>query len=288
MQKLKLQFFVLAVLVGIVVTLAPAASSSYKGSGLLTVAVLDIGQGDAIYIEAPNGNQALFDAGNGDEIISKLREVMHAGDDSINVALATNPDRDHIGGFASVFETYEVGVVFEPGTVSTTKTYEAFQKASENEGSKYYLARKGTRITLDQEKGVYIDILFPDRDVSKFERNDGSIVAKLTYGATSFLLTGDSTTVTEGLIAKSSPELLDVDVLKVGHHGSRTSTSEELLRLATPKYAAISYGEGNSYGHPHLEVVERLKKHGVEVHGTGEEGTIVFVSDGKTVSVAQD
>lgn len=285
MQKLKLQLFVLVVLVGVIISLAPKTVDTRQNANLLTVAVLDVGQGDAIYVEAPNGNQALFDAGNDAAILKVLKEVMHPSDTTINLVFATNPDRDHIGGFASVYDAYTIGATYEPGTISTTKTYDTFQDAIKNEGTPNYLARKGTHIVLDEAHGVFIDIIFPDRDVRSFSRNDGSIVVRLTYGATSFLLTGDSTMVTEHMMAQSSPEMLDVDVLKVGHHGSRTSTGDELLKLATPNYAAISYGQENSYGHPHPEVMSRLRKYNIEVYETAKEGMVVFESDGKGVWV---
>ncbi len=287
MQKLKIQLFVLVVLVGVIMSLAPKTIDTRQDSNLLTVAVLDVGQGDAIYVEAPNGNQALFDAGNDASILKVLKEVMHPNDTTINLVFTTNPDRDHIGGFASIYDAYTIGATYEPGTISTTKTYDAFQDAIKNEGTPDYLARKGTHIVLDEAHGVFIDIIFPDRDVSSFSRNDGSIVARLTYGATSFLLTGDSTTVTEHMMAQVSPEMLDVDVLKVGHHGSRTSTGDELLKLATPTYAVISYGQDNSYGHPHPEVMSRLQKYNVQVYETAKEGTVIFESDGKGVWVKE-
>ena len=131
--------------------------------------------------------------------------------------------------------------------------------------------------------GAFLDILFPDRDVPGLETNTASIVAKLTYGATSFLFTGDSPKSIEGYLAALEGPGLDSDVLKVGHHGSKTSTSDELLGLVSPSYAVISAGAGNRYGHPHAAVLDALSRFGVERLGTYERGTIIFKSNGTDV-----
>jgi len=254
----------------------------------LKVVVLDVGQGDAIYIEAPNGNQVLFDAGKGSLILEKLKEVMPVGDKTINVIFATNPDSDHIGGIDEVLDEYEVGAVFEPGTISTTKTYQTFKKAVSEENAKFLLARSGTSLVLDEEHGVVIKILFPDQDVKKWTRNDGSIVARLDYRESSFLLMGDATTVTENYLIKKYGEIIDIDVLKIGHHGSHTSTSARFLEFTSPEYSVVSYGMGNSYGHPRQDVLDRVKKSQSELFGTGLLGNITFVGDGQDISVSSE
>ena len=143
------------------------------------------------------------------------------------------------------------------------------------------LARRGMRVELGG--GAYLDILFPDRDTDGFETNTASVVAKLTYGTTSFLFTGDSPKAIEEYLATLDGAALDVDVLKIGHHGSKTSTSDQLIGFASPAYAVLSAGKDNRYGHPHQEVLERLARFGVEPLGTYERGTIVFESDGREV-----
>ncbi len=257
-------------------------------SNILKVVVLDVGQGDAIYIEAPNGNQVLFDAGKDGKILQKLHEIMPSGDTSINAIFATNPDADHIGGIDEVLHAYEVGAIFEPGTISTTKTYQTFRQAVSDEeglpagqaGAQFLLARAGTKLVLDEKNGVVIEILFPDQNVSRWTRNDGSIVARLTYGESSFILMGDATSVTENYLIKKYGSVLDADVLKVGHHGSRTSTSGKFLEYVTPEISVVSYGAGNSYGHPHPDVVSRIGAVGSEFFGTGELGEILIETNG--------
>ncbi len=146
------------------------------------------------------------------------------------------------------------------------------------------LGRAGERIVLDAENEVYFDILFPDRDVEKWSRNDGSIVGRLVYGETSYMLMGDSTEKTEAALLAAYPaEILESDVLKLGHHGSKTSSSKPWLEAVAPAHAMISAGCNNSYGHPHQEVTDRLDTLKIEHFVTCENGNIEIDSDGKTI-----
>src|SRR3989344_2692335 len=159
-------------------------------TGLLTVAFLDIGQGDAIYIEAPNGNQVLVDGGSGRQILRALGEVMPFYDHSLDVVIGTHPDADHIGGLPFVLDRFAVGAVLEPGVGSDTNVYREFKKRPSDGRRIHLLARRGLRLRLDRE--VTLDILFPDQEMIGWETNTASIVARLVYGDTSFFLTGDS------------------------------------------------------------------------------------------------
>jgi competence protein ComEC len=255
-------------------------TTSKKG---LTFAMLDIGQGDALFIESPTGTQVLFDSGPTRNILGRLRQVMSPLDRSIDAVVITNPDADHIGGLQEILKNYEVGVVLEPGTFNSSKTYENLKNEIGKQNIKNILAQKGTR--LDLGGGAVIDILFPNQDVSLWDPNDGSVVAKLTYGETSVMLTGDSTTKTEKIIlGEHSLAALDSTMLKVGHHGSRTSTSSEFIKAISPTYAIISLGEDNKYGHPHKETLDTLASMGVQILRTDLLGTIIMQSNGKDVS----
>ena len=246
---------------------------------LLTVAFLDVGQGDSIYIEAPNGNQLLVDAGAGREVLSELAEVMPVGDRSLDAVIGTHPDKDHIGGLLDVIRSYEVGQYLEPGVPADTLIYEELKRAIAEKGIPVTLARRGMAIVLDEANGVRLDILLPDRDVSGMETNDASIVARLSYASTSVMLTGDAPTKAERHLVSLGNDIAS-DILKAGHHGSRTSTGEEFLRAVAPRYAVISVGKSNRYGHPHPEVLARLVSFGIPALRTDEEGTVVFMSDG--------
>ncbi len=246
-----------------------------SSSGVLTVAVLDVGQGDAIFIESPSGAQIMFDGGSPRKSLAPLRKIMSPFDRTLDAIIITNPDADHIGGFADILKNYEVGLVLEPGTYNSSKTYQNLKKEIQDKKIKNILAKKGMRINMGA--GAVIDILFPDRDVSNWSTNDGSIVARLSYGETSMMLTGDSTSKTEKrILENNSMDELESDILKVGHHGSRSSTSYDFAKEVAPEYAIISDGKDNSYGHPHQEVLDTLAEFGVQILRTDELGTIVL------------
>ena len=246
----------------------------------LTFGMLDVGQGEALYIESPNGAQILFDAGPARKILAPLRSVMSPFDRTLDVIVITNPDADHIGGLADILKYYQVGLVLEPGTQNSSKTFQNLKTKIKDQKIPVILAKKGMRINMGD--GAVIDILFPDRDVSSWSTNEGSVVAQLRYGATSIMLTGDATSETEKIILASNPQKeVKSKILKVGHHGSRSSTSAAFFRAVAPDYALVSLGKGNSYGHPHPEVLETLGEFGAKVFRTDLLGTIILKSDGK-------
>ena len=276
-KKYRLHFVLLLLLCAVVFIFYISWNDSQRG---FTFAMLDVGQGDALFIESPTGTQILFDVGPHGKVLSELSHVMPFYDKSIDAVFITNPDADHIGGFLDVLKNYSVGKVFEPGTVNDSKTYQNLKTEIKNKNIPDILAKKGMK--LDLGGGAIIEILFPDRDVSNWERNDGSIVARLTYGETSFMLMGDATKKTEKIIlSENSPEDLQSVFLKTGHHGSHTSSSLEFVKAVSPKYSLISVGAGNKYGHPHKETLEILSSIGSEILRTDEKGTIIIKSDGQ-------
>ena len=194
-----------------------------RGDQRLTVAFLNVGQGDAILISTPDDQQILIDGGPDSAVLSGLSRVMPFYDRSIDVVVATHPDMDHIGGLIDVLERYNVEFVIDPGAKSDTAVYGGLEKTIAKKGIKKILARRGMKVVL--QNGAYLLILFPDRDVADMDSNDASIVAKLVYGDTSFLLTGDSPKKIEHYLASIDPNSLNVDVLKAGHHTSSTSPS---------------------------------------------------------------
>ncbi|MBP9711852.1 MAG: MBL fold metallo-hydrolase [Candidatus Pacebacteria bacterium] len=246
---------------------------------ILTFAMLDVGQGDALFIESPSGTQILVDAGPPGKLLSALSKVMSPFDRHIDAIVITNPDADHIAGFLDVLKVYQVDMVLEPGTINDSKLYQNLEEQIKYKKIPAVLARKGMQ--LDLGGGVFIDILFPDRDVRVWSTNDGSIIARLSYGDTSIMLTGDSTIKTEQIVlSENSPESLKSTILKVGHHGSRTSTGNAFTKTVAPTYALISNGKDNNYGHPHRETLKTLELFGVKVMRTDLLGTIIMKSDG--------
>ena len=221
-----LKWYLLGILFIATVSIWYTVSAS-TGGNRLTVAFLDVGQGDSIYIEAPNGNQVLVDGGSSKKVLRELGEVMPFYDRSIDVVVATHPDKDHIGGLIPVIENFSIDAVFEPGVESDTKIYQLLESIIKEKEIKKVLARRGMVIWLDKKNGVYLRILFPNQDVSGWDTNDASIVAELNYGERSFLLTGDSPRGIENYLIYLDGDNLKTDVLKLGHHGSKTSNSEE-------------------------------------------------------------
>lgn len=280
-HRVKIYTLLLLVIVNAFVWYAVLAESR---GGKLTVAYLDIGQGDAIFIEAPNGAQALIDGGPpSGKVLSELGRVMPFYDRDIDVVIATHPDQDHIGGLPEVFARYHVGVLFEPGIPSDNGDYQAMEQAGEKAGVKKILARAGMKIHLD--KNTTLEIFYPDRDLpARTDTNRASVVMRLTYGNESFLFTGDLPIAEEEYLATKDGPLLRSNVLKFGHHGSHTSTSEMFLADVAPEYGVVSAGLDNRYGHPHKEVLDLAEKYHVPVLRTDLQGRIVFTTDGTTLS----
>ena len=257
------------------------AVSAESRNGVLTVAFLDVGQGDAVFIETPSGNQMLIDGGGGRAVLRGLSSFLSFFDRRIDLVLATHPDRDHIGGLPEVLRRYRVGGLIQNGASGKSAAYEALRRYGEEANVAIIAGMRGSRIALD--KDVFVDILFPDRDVEGWDTNTASIVALLTYKNTSFLFTGDAPREVEEYLVGIDGARLDADVLKLGHHGSKTSSSEKFIDIVSPKYAVVSAGRDNRYGHPHAEVLDILEERGVEVYRTMDSGTITFVSDGVSV-----
>jgi len=251
--------------------------------GVLTVAFLDVGQGDAVYIEAPNGNQVLIDSGRSKAVLRELNKVMPFYDRSIDVLLATHPDQDHIGGFPDILKRYDVDFFLDSGRESDSAVYEEVLQLTVVDDIKKIQARRGMVVMLDDD--VHLNILFPDRDVRDVESNTASVITQLVYGETEFMLTGDSPKTIEEYLVMLDGENLESDVLKAGHHGSKTSSAEAFVGFVSPKYSVISAGKDNKYGHPHKDVIDVLNQFGSAILSTGDSGIIVFESDGENVFI---
>jgi len=258
--------------------------NSSLSTDVLKVSFLDIGQGDSILIEAPNGVQLLVDAGPDGEVVRQLGKVMKFYDHSIDLMLETHEDSDHISGFVDVLDRYEVGEKLVYGTsTKDTETVEVLENSLLENDVPIRQVAQGDKIILDSKNNIYVEVISPFKG-QKGSPNDLSVVLKVVYAETELLLTGDiSETIERGLIASYGNQL-ESDVLKIGHHGSRTSTSDEFLKVVNPKYAVIQVGKENKYGHPDPDVLERIKGKNIEILRNDEEGTVVLTSDGKEFS----
>lgn len=249
----------------------------------LSVYVLDIGQGDAIFVEAPNGNQILIDGGPNKKILEELGKIMPFYDRTIDAIMLTHPHEDHLNGLIEVLKNYKVGAVLESGNSGKTSAYNEFQKIIKEKNIPLFLTKQGMKLDIDN--GAELNILLPVLNIPQGGIHDQMVVGKLTYGNNSFMLTGDMEQNLEDYLVSVQKENLKSDVLKTGHHGSRTSTSKEFLGWVSPEYAVISAGTKNKYSHPHKEILERLERFGIKIFRTDENGTIVIKSDGENINI---
>ena len=245
----------------------------------IEVHFIDVGQADAILIKAPTGENMLIDAGNNadrPEVVSYLKKQ---GINKIDVLVGTHPHEDHIGGLDNVINSFDIGQIYMPKVSHTTKTFEDVLIAIQNKGLKVTTPVPGSTFDLGTAKCT---ILAPNN--SSYEGlNNYSIVVKLEYGNTSFLFTGDAESVSEQEMLSKGYDL-KTDALKIGHHGSDSSTTQAFLDAVNPKYAIIMVGKDNSYGHPSKVVMDRLQAKSVAVYRTDENGTIVATSDGNNIT----
>jgi len=275
---------ILLIIVAIFVHFGPALSNGISAAvfasdvDVLTVAFLDVGQGDAIFIETPDGVQILIDGGPDSGVVRELSKMMPFFDRTLDVVIATHSDKDHIGGLVDVLSRYEVKTIVRTENINDTDVAKRFDEVQALEGAEVFIARAGQQLQLGASTTLLV--LSPEGNPAQWESNTASIVAQLEYGEHTFMLTADAPASIEEYIAKNYGSIIESDVLKLGHHGSRTSTSDIFLDTVLPKFAVVSAGEDNSYGHPHQEVVSALTMRGIKILETGKVGTIVFTSDG--------
>lgn len=255
---------------------APAVKVN-NSSETLTVHYFDVGQGDSEFIEFPNGECMLIDAGTADCGEDIVDEIEQLGYDSIDYLVATHPHADHIGGMQFVIESLDVENIYMPRALTDTRTYENLLSAISKSGLKISTAKAGK--TIVDDSGLKAEFLSPVSE-SYEELNNYSCVMKLTYEGSSFLFTGDAEKEVEEELVSLSCSTLDCDVLKAGHHGSRYSSTNDFLRAVSPDIAVISCGRGNTYNHPHTQALDRLNKAGAQIYRTDELGEIIITTSG--------
>ena len=248
----------------------------------LAVTFFDVGQGDSILIEGPTGVQVLIDGGPSTVVVRELGQRLPFWDKSLDAVIATHPDADHIGGLPEVLNRFAVGHIMEPGATSDTTAWSALVSATNAElesGAQHIVPHRSMRIALGGSAHAYV--LYPTGDGNGVkDTNSASVIVRVVYGNTSFMLTGDAPAAVERELVAAYGSELQSTVLKAGHHGSKTSSSAEFIEAVAPQYVVFSRGCDNRYGHPAPEVVERFNNLKIPGYDTCRDGTITIRSDG--------
>lgn len=252
-------------------------SSDTALAGNLKVHYINVGQGDSILIEQGN-HSMLIDAGNNGDSELVKNYVVSQGVNSLDFLIGTHPHEDHIGGMDYIINSLKVGKIYMPKATSTTKTFKDVVLAAQNKGVKVTNPTPGASFKLGQ---ATCTMLAPNGSTYK-ELNDYSIVIKVQFGENIFMFNGDAEATSEMEMVKKGFDL-KAHVLKVGHHGSNSSTCVNFLDAVNPEYAVISVGKGNSYGHPSSSTMSRLQAKGIKIFRTDENGTVIAISDGKNI-----
>lgn len=278
------RWYILAALAVAAVAVWGAVLSVEARLERLFIHVLDVGQGDAIFIEAPGGVQILIDGGPDKSVLTELGKVMPFWDRSIDALVLTHPHADHLAGLIAVLERYEVGMVIESGVNHSIAEYAVWKSEIARQGIRRIAASRGQVLRFG---GAQLMVLSPFRafdGITSKNIHDASVVLELYFASSTALFMADAEAAMERAFFASggdAPWPDGIDILKVGHHGSKTSTSKAFLSAARPRYAVISAGRKNRYGHPAQEVLDRLANAGVEVFRTDLGGATTFVSDGR-------
>jgi competence protein ComEC len=316
MQSRKLSVIHLVIILCLSVFAFSTHSIASQKNGLLKIHFFDIGQGDSIFIETPSGQQILVDGGPGNTVLSKLGEVMPFYDKDIDVLVVSHPHADHIVGLIDVLGRYEVKNIIEAGESYNSSEFKAWQEAVAGENvpicPEQSLVGKSRILDfvitpcvnkigtnnieaiankiIDFGDGVTLTILHPFESVvgdNPKNPHDDGVVAMLKYGEFEVMLTGDIETKVERRLIMEGYDL-DSDVLKVGHHGSKTSSSEEFLSAVSPEVAIIQVGVKNRYGHPSPEVLERLENYDIKYYRNDLNGDIKLTSDGTNYLISTE
>ena len=277
MREISILFVVVALALGLAGCVF-ADHSLVVPPGTLAVHFIDVGEGDSILLDIGDKEVLIDGGGKSPGVVRYIDDYV---DGRLEVMVATHPHADHIGGLISVLRAFEVDEIWLNGDTSTSQTYSQFMSAVNSEGAQVFTARRGDTI---QAGNLTFNVLHPAN--LNGSTNDDSIVLSLSYGQIDFLFTGDVEQEAEAsMLVQSVVPVPDVEVLKVGHHGSRTASSMQFLQVIKPECAIYMAGQDNSYGHPHEEAIANLCEVGAQIYGTDIHGTVVVTTDGATYDV---
>ncbi len=250
-------------------------------NNLLKIHYLDVGQGDSIFIELPNNETMLIDAAESNQSENIINYIKNLNYQKIDYVIGTHPHTDHIGGLKDIINTFEIGKIYMPKAVSTTKTYESLLMAIKDKNLKINTAKAG--ISIIDTNTLKINILAPNNDTYT-ELNNYSVVTKITYGTTKFLFMGDAEKLSENEIKED----VSADVIKIGHHGSNTSSGLNFIKKVNAKYGIISVGLNNKYNLPKEETITNWENSGTKIYLTSTNGTITATSDGTNIKIESE
>jgi len=257
----------------------------------LKVDFLDVGQGDSAFIQTPDNHDILIDGGPDSSVLGKLSSLLPFWQKSIDLVILTHPESDHMQGLLDVLQRYKADYILWSGVKKSAPEYDAWLNVlakQKKAGAKIITAVAGQEI---KAGNVSIDTIYPLKSLAgedmKNTSNDTCVVSRLIFGKKSFLFTGDISSVAEKEIVDSGENVLS-DILKVAHHGSKYSTSDIFLAAVEPKVAVISVGAKNTYGHPTIEVLQRLAKFGIKIFRTDKNGDVDFISDGNSIKLLKN
>lgn len=256
-------------------------TNSLTPKNYLKVNFLDVGQGDSILFQTPNGGKIIVDGGRDKSVLTRLGNELNFYEKDIDLVIATHDDLDHVGGLIDVLKRYKVKVLLYSLPDSENFLSKELVRIANEKNTKIVHAKSIGEISTSDN--LSIRILFPVKNMSGSESNDASIVTQFIFGNSKFLLTGDLAQTGEIFLANQYGESLQSNVLKLGHHGSDSSTHPKFIQTVQPDVAVVSAGKNNSFGHPHRSVVELLNKFGIKVLRTDESGTITFYSNGLNI-----
>lgn len=260
-------------------TISNKKESFNNSKETLKVYYIDVGQADAIMIENEN-EFMVIDGGNNNDGPLLVKYYQSLGITDFKYVIGTHPHEDHIGGLDDIIDNFNVGTIYIPDAITTTQTFEDLLDAIERKNMTYEVPNIDNTFTLGD---ATLKIIYTGTDTT--DLNNTSIVLKMTYGKDTFLFTGDATDTTEKKILNKD---IEAEVLKVGHHGSKYSSTTEFLKKVNPKYAIISVGKNNNYGHPAINTISKLNKLNIETHRTDEEGTIIIESNGNGIKISSE
>ncbi len=279
------RFWRLCVLLALLITLTACtvlpqqpATPTDTAESKLRVHVLDVGQGDSTFVELPDGSTLLIDGGEKEygQIVTEYIKAL--GYQKVDYVVGSHPHTDHIGGLATVINAFDIGKIYMPKKAATTNTFENLLKTIQKKGLSLQTAKAG--VVLMKTEDTAVELLGPVQSDYGDEMNLYSAIVKITYGSQRFLIMGDAETENEKEISG-----VEAEFIRVGHHGSNTSSSEAFVRKVDAEYAVVSVGEGNSYGLPKDHIIARWQNAGATVYRTDEVGTVIAYCDGHSIKI---